>query len=212
MWVLKFEEVKIMGKADIREPSQKRSIEKKNKIIESGFELICRKGFYNTNTAEIAKRAGVSTGIVYQYFKDKRDIFMQGIDQYAKNLMFPINQIAYKKIDKKNIYSEIKSVINELIRFHKFTRSSHEEIQVIQHSDAEVDKIFQKYELEASENLANALISNGFSSENIQEKSHLILAMIDDFCHEIAYHHHNNLNYDIMMDLVIKNIIYLLEA
>ena len=58
----------------VREPIQKRSIEKKEKIIEYGFELICDKGYYNTNTAEIAKAAGVSTGIVYQYFNDKHDI------------------------------------------------------------------------------------------------------------------------------------------
>ena len=59
-----------MSEYEIRKPIQKRSIEKKGKIIESGFELICEKGYYNTNTAEIAKNAGVSTGIVYQYFKD----------------------------------------------------------------------------------------------------------------------------------------------
>ena len=53
----------------IREPRQKRAIEKKNKIIEAGFQLICQNGYYNTNTKEIALEAGVSTGIVYQYFK-----------------------------------------------------------------------------------------------------------------------------------------------
>ena len=55
-----------MKNDEIRKPIQKRSIEKKEKIIKSGFELICKKGFYNTNTAEIAKYAGVSTGIIYQ--------------------------------------------------------------------------------------------------------------------------------------------------
>ena len=44
-----------MGNAEIRKPIQKRSIEKKKKIIHAGFELICQKGYYNTNTAEIAK-------------------------------------------------------------------------------------------------------------------------------------------------------------
>ena len=48
----------------IREPRQKRSIEKKRKIVMAGFQLFCEKGYYNTNTAEIAKYAGVSTGIV----------------------------------------------------------------------------------------------------------------------------------------------------
>ena len=44
-----------MSSNEIREPIQKRSIEKKEKIIEAGFELICKKGYYNTNTAEIAR-------------------------------------------------------------------------------------------------------------------------------------------------------------
>ena len=53
-----------MENKEIREPIQKRSIQKKESIISKGFELICQKGYYNTNTAEIAKAAGVSTGIL----------------------------------------------------------------------------------------------------------------------------------------------------
>ena len=200
-----------MGKLEIREPTQKRSIEKKNKIIESGFDLICKKGFHNTNTAEIAKAAGVSTGIVYQYFKDKRDIFMYGIEQYAKNLMFPINQISLKKIDKKNIYNEIESVIDDLVKFHASTKSSHEEIIAIQHSDQEVDEIFHRYELEASTNFASFLLDNNISSKNINEKSHFILSMMDDFCHEVVYHRHYNLDYSVMKSLVINTIVNLLD-
>ena len=37
-----------------RIPTQQRSIEKRNKIIEKGFELMCENGFYNTNTNDIA--------------------------------------------------------------------------------------------------------------------------------------------------------------
>ena len=40
---------------------------------------------YNNNstdrTAEIAKEAGVSTGIVYHYFKDKKAILLAAVDQ-----------------------------------------------------------------------------------------------------------------------------------
>ena len=75
-----------MAENEIREPVQKRSIEKKEKIIKHGFELICEKGYYNTNTAEIAKSAGVSTGIVYQYFNDKHDILIEGIKKYASRI------------------------------------------------------------------------------------------------------------------------------
>ena len=64
----------------VREPRQERAIEKKNKIIKAGYELFSEVGYYGTNTAEIAKRAGVSTGIVYGYFQDKRDILLSVLE------------------------------------------------------------------------------------------------------------------------------------
>lgn len=63
----------------VRMPKQKRAILKRNRIIESGFKLICENGYYNTNTALIARDAGVSTGIVYQYFNDKKEILLRGL-------------------------------------------------------------------------------------------------------------------------------------
>ena len=61
----------------IRKPVQKRSIETKKKIVDAAYALFSEVGYFNTNTAEIAKRAGVSTGIVYGYFKEKRDIMRE---------------------------------------------------------------------------------------------------------------------------------------
>ena len=83
-----------------RIPTQKRSIEKRNKIIEKGFELMCEKGYYNTSTPDIAESAEVSTGIIYQYFNDKKDIFIEGIKQYSNSIMFPmINVLESQKIE-----------------------------------------------------------------------------------------------------------------
>ena len=91
----------------IREPIQKRSIEKKEKIIQAGFELICQKGYYNTNTAEIAKAAGVSTGIVYSYFKDKHDILIEGIKIYAGEIFFPMLTFSNENIKKEIVIGNI---------------------------------------------------------------------------------------------------------
>ena len=40
--------------AETRIPTQKRSIEKRNKIIKMGFDLMCYKGYHNISTTEIA--------------------------------------------------------------------------------------------------------------------------------------------------------------
>lgn len=90
-----------MSENEIREPVQKRSIEKKERIINAGFDLICQKGYYNTNTAEIAKAAGVSTGIIYQYFKDKHDILLAGIERYASDIFYPMLNITKAKFKKR---------------------------------------------------------------------------------------------------------------
>ena len=79
-----------MSSREVREPKQQRSVEKRKKIIEAGFQLFCEKGFHNTNTVEIAKLAGVSTGIVYNYFVDKKDIFIAAFDSYANSIMQPV--------------------------------------------------------------------------------------------------------------------------
>ncbi len=54
-------------------------LKKKDKIVAKGFELMCENGYFNTSTNDIAKYAGVSTGIIYQYFNDKKEIFIEGL-------------------------------------------------------------------------------------------------------------------------------------
>lgn len=200
-----------MGTQEIRNPIQKRSIEKKQNIIKYGFELICEKGYHNTNTAEIAKAAGVSTGIVYQYFNDKRDIFLQGIEQYSKSLLFPINEVLSKNTENFDLETEFNNVIKTLIKNHKLSEAAHEEIYAFQHSDPEVAKIFFNQEIEATNKLIEVLESNNIKTDNINEKAHLIISMIDNLCHETVYHKHKNMNYDAMKSIVIKSIINLLK-
>lgn len=200
-----------MGNQEIREPIQKRSIEKKQNIIKYGFELICEKGYHNTNTAEIAKAAGVSTGIIYQYFNDKRDIFLQGIEQYSKSLLFPITEISLKNSKNFDLETELNNVIKTSVKNHKISEAAHEEIYALQHSDPEVAEIFFKQEIEATHRLIEVLESHNIKTDNINEKAHLIVSMIDSLCHEIVYHKHKNMDYDAMKSIVIKSIINLLK-
>lgn len=196
---------------EIREPIQKRSIEKKEKIIKAGFELICEKGYYNTNTAEIAKAAGVSTGIVYQYFKDKHDILVEGIKRYASEIFYPmLNVTSNIKIDKSNLDTILKNMVNTFIENHKLSQVAHEEIMAMTHSDKEIAEFFQQNEMTMTKNISRILVDNGFDSKNLDEKVHIAMHLIDDLCHEIVYHKHKDLDYDVMINLVIDNILNLI--
>ena len=198
-----------MSENEIREPIQKRSIEKKEKIIKAGFELICEKGYHNTNTAEIAKSAGVSTGIVYNYFKDKHDILIEGIKLYANDIFYPMLNLD-EKFDKNNLKETFLNMINSFIENHKLSKTAHEEIMAMTHSDKEIADFFHQYEIDTTNLFSKTLIENGFNAENLTEKVHIALGLIDNLCHEIIYHKHENMDYDKMIDIVIASIIKLI--
>ena len=189
---------------NIREPKQKRAVEKKEKILEAGFELICLNGYYNTNTAEIAKKANVSTGIVYQYFKDKHDILVEAVYKYGDKIFFPMFNI--KKIDLKNIDKMIREMINNYIKDHKVSKIAHEEIMSMVHSDHDIASYYYKRELEMTKSIKELLLENNFKDNNLDEKIHVIIGMIDNLCHEVTYHKHKEMNYEVMTDIVIENI------
>ena len=194
---------------NIREPRQQRAIEKKEKIIEVGFNLICKNGYYNTNTAEIAKGADVSTGIIYQYFKDKNDILLEGLNKYGDSIFFPILTVDLSNYDIKNFDNDLKSLIDNQIKNHKLSQNAHEEITAMIHTDKNVAKFFYDKELEVTEKIKTLLIKNGFEEEHLLEKVHLIIGLIDNLCHEVIYHKHKNINYDVMTTItinIIKNL------
>ena len=191
---------------NIREPKQKRAIEKKEKIIEAGFNLICKNGYYNTNTAEIAKVAGVSTGIVYQYFKDKYDILIEGLEKFGDNIFFPLLKNKDMKFSKNDFDIVLTDMIKHYINNHKVSNIAHEEIMAMVHSDKKVAQYYYKRELEMTNSIKELLINNGFKDNNLSEKVHIMIALIDNLCHEVTYHKHSDMNYEAMTLLVIDNI------
>lgn len=190
----------------IREPKQKRAIEKKDKLIEVGFNLICEKGYHNINTAEIAKAAGVSTGIVYQYFNDKYDILIEGLNRYGEDIFFPMLKKDTFNLNKDNFDNTIRDMIKKYISNHKVSNIAHEEIMSMVHSDKNVAKFYYDRELEMTNTVKDILIENGFVDENLNEKVHIMIGLIDNLCHEVTYHKHSNMNYEVMTELVINSI------
>jgi AcrR family transcriptional regulator len=48
--------------------------ERRGQILRAAVKLFSDEGYYTTTISQIAKQAGVSTGLIYQYFGDKDDI------------------------------------------------------------------------------------------------------------------------------------------
>lgn len=198
--------------SDIRMPTQKRSIEKRNRIIEKGFELMCEKGYFNVSTPDIAELAGVSTGIIYQYFNDKKEIFIEGVKNYSNTIMFPmLTLLENEKIKVNNIEELLKNIIDNFIKNHTISKRAHEELMAMSHLDEDVASIFKESEFEMTNKIVEILNYNNIAIENLTEKIHIAIGIIENLCHEVVYHKHSKINYDIMTNEVIDIIVNILK-
>lgn len=198
--------------SEVREPIKKTSIAKKERIIKKGFELMCNKGYHNVSCVDIAKYANVSTGIIYQYFNDKRDIFIEGTKDYADKIMFPmLGIIDNKDVDKKNIREVLVKMINSYIKTHTIKKEAHEELMAMSCLDKDIANIFNDREMLLTMKVSSILIKGGFNDKNIEEKVHLLIGIIDNYCHEVVYHKHNDLNYDVMKEELLDIIVNFLD-
>ena len=196
---------------EVREPKQERSIEKKNRIVQAGFELFSQVGYYNTNTAEIAKRAGVSTGIVYGYFKDKRDILLDVLEIYVKEAFAPVLDMINNLTAPVNFEDTIGHVLDSAINIHKKYANIHEALHSLSHSDEAVNNKFISLEDEITLAIANKLADLGVKKENLTERIHFAMDIVQSFSHEYVYDHHTYIDYDEMRKIVHNTLVALFE-
>ena len=59
-------------------------------IVAGAVELFSEQGYFKTTVQDVAKRAGVSPGLIYQYVRDKEDLLLLSIldvlDSYAREI------------------------------------------------------------------------------------------------------------------------------
>ncbi|MCA1981172.1 MAG: TetR family transcriptional regulator [Calditerrivibrio sp.] len=75
-----------------------RNDDKFHRILNAAIYIIARKGFHNTKVKDIADRAGVASGTVYNYFSNKNDILLSimilKINEYVKSAKQGIEDVS----------------------------------------------------------------------------------------------------------------------
>jgi len=175
----------------VREPKQKRSIEKKANIMEAGLELFREKGYYNTNTREIAAVAGVSIGAVYSYFKDKKDIYLAVSEHILDTQLQPLlDEIANtpKPVD-------IPAFLDRCIDWHiSFCINSKQVIhdwEMMQEAEPEIMQFFTAYNERIISSFVSALDHPNINRKNLEAKVFILLALADELGTEHAFRYHN---------------------
>lgn len=96
---------------------QQRTLESREKLLRAAYQLFAEKGYYNTNTKEIARTAGISVGNFYNYYQDKAEIYCELVKEYVglsrDNLQSMLDGIL-AKMDK---IADIQDIVDALDQF-----------------------------------------------------------------------------------------------
>lgn len=185
---------------EIRIPRQKRSIEKKNNILEAAYKIFNEKGYNNTNTIEIAKEAGTATGSVYAYFKDKKDIFLEVLSKYSNSIVMFVMEKFEQMPQDEDLLDIIKTVIRTSIECHKIAENLHDEIMALTYLDADVKKYFKQLQEEIMHKVLEQLEKRNIKIRNEKEKLFLAVSIIDSLCHECVYCESTSFDKNIAID------------
>lgn len=126
-----------------RAPTQQRSRERVERILNAAAAIVADEGVDNLKVGDIAKRAGVPLGTLYQFFARKDDIifalaqrFAEGFETVLKNSLSGINpDVGWRKLldlllDAYADYYRVEPALRELwvgARLDpEFIRSDHE--------------------------------------------------------------------------------------
>ena len=169
-------------------------------------------GYHGTNTAEIARRAGVSTGIVYGYFQDKRDIMICVLQLYMDSVYAPILAEITNSTAPFDFNTIVPQLLADTIAMHEKHEKLHNTLHSLATTDEAVNAKFIAMEDEITKSISEKLAESGLNIENVKEKVHLAMNIVQSFAHEYVFDKHPYIDYAAMRETVCKTIIYLFEG
>lgn len=189
-------------------PVQARSQKTRDSLLKAALLMYEKKGYHKTTVDDIAAQAGVSTGIAYRYFKNKKDMLLSVISYGAENIgiLVSIGDIAIPE-SAADIKGALKAVLIAFEEFHERYRGIHEELEGLQHTDEDVRKLYSKITEEKMSNVTAMLAEFLQDDTNIREKAYAAIGIMEQHCHMMMNNELWRLNADVMRDLTIDAVL-----
>lgn len=104
----------------LRTPQQARSRRTREKILKAAIACFEQRGYDETTTAAIARRAGIAVGSFYGYFTDKRSILLELLDTTTNEIAnYVVRGLDPKAWGDGNLRTSVRTLIDAL--FHTRT-------------------------------------------------------------------------------------------
>ncbi|MFO7596401.1 MAG: TetR/AcrR family transcriptional regulator [Desulfocurvibacter africanus] len=123
------------------QPKQQRGLIRRERILDAALRLFSEKGYYGTNTKEIAKQAGVATGTLYRYFRDKKAVLFGVCMRFEARIMGDVLDLGRRLRDEGASPRKIMAaIVTQAVLAHHENAAFHREMLGLEILDDEVER------------------------------------------------------------------------
>ena len=171
-----------------RVPTQKRSIEKKQRIKDAALKLMSEKGYFATSANEIAREAGVSIGTFYSYFKDKKELYAELVDDIYTAVLTPIN--LNELPDDLSIEETVQLYVTAVFRGHEYQTAFQREISSLSEQSDEFRAIEMVHKSNILHVFSEALKAywEELKPQDLETSTYIILTTVEAVIHDTLFH------------------------
>lgn len=111
-----------------KQPSQARSQQMVEVILEATARVLAERGYARTNTNLVAERAGVSVGSVYQYFPNK-DSLVTALHERHGAQMYAVIDGVLASAHPRNLRGHIDAMVQAMLAAHQMEPVLHKVLE-----------------------------------------------------------------------------------
>lgn len=117
-------------------------------ILDAALKLFAKKGYYQTSMKDIANEAGISYGLIYNYFDSKETLISETIFMFSNNLiglLDPNKDGTLTPDELRNFFEQMQVIIENNLEFWKLYLSMFTHLPVIDVLDKRFKELLEAY-------------------------------------------------------------------
>ena len=179
--------------------------------MKAAISMCAKNGYHRTTVDEIAAEAGVSTGIAYRYFRNKKDLLFSALAYAAGGIQETANLNGMDALDDTTDFrSYLDNVLKGFEDIHERFRDIHEELEGLQHTE-DVRKFYTEVSQDMMERVIEKLRAFLRDDKNIREKAYLAVSMLEQYCHLKMNSELIALDFDVLREKTLDTVLYILN-
>lgn len=177
-----------MKEKNVRTPVQKRSREKRRRILDAAKVLFSERGFSGTTAKDIAAKADVSIGTFYAYVEDKKALFMEVVLEYYKEITGQVFSPEFlEKLHRAEGREFCRLLVEMALNAHSMSPLFHRETMAMALTDPDMEALVAKEDAKVVAAVVSLLEANEnkLRINDLEAAAVVILGAVEETVHAL---------------------------